>query len=198
MYSNFAKLLKPYASLFLGPSYSFKNNSQNVAVTPLSKLLNKVIIIVDGTNASFMDCPEFCEYVNMTSSSMNLRCLEYNQVLNTPDLYELQRFNCLSNMTVVIPNIVGGTGENPNSNICQEAGVNFTCMMFNLNDANFQNNMQYFNGKGKAFVLKPTCTSNSSTSSATTVTIPAAIPQTPDVSTAPRTIETSNQVTFQI
>lgn len=193
MYQNLATLLQSYDYLLLGPSYSFQNSSQNLATTPLINLLGKVVIIVDGTNNSFMDCQPFCEYVNMASGTMSLRCLNYNQVLNSPDLHELQNYNCLNNMTIVLPDIKAGTPENPNGNVCQEAGCNFTAMMFNINDGNFQNNMQFFNKNGSAFALKPTCQNDPSSQ---TVTPP--IPQTTDVSTTPRNVETAAGVTFQV
>jgi hypothetical protein len=198
MYDNLAALLESYHTLLLDPSFGFHHAASSktnlLCTTPLVNLMGKIIIMVDGTNNSFMDSPKFCEFVNITSNSMNLRCLQYNQVLNSPDLHELQHYNCLNNMTIVLPDIVGGVPENPNGNVCREAYVNFVTVMFNIRDATFEDNLQFFNKNGTAFVMKPACAGVDPSGN----TVPDPIPQKSSISSAPRDVQASNGVTFQV
>lgn len=188
MYQNLANLFKQYDSILLDPSYGFQNTSNPILkTTKLSDLMNNIIICVDESNKTFQDCPDLCEYVNLTSSSMNFRSLTYGDVVNSSDIQELQRYNTSSgNLTMVIPDTNGD--ENPNSIVTQEAAIQITCMMFNLtDDTNLIAYTNFFNKAGSAFVLVP-----SDLSSMPTTVIPDAAPQTPAVSFAPKTVNDPN------
>jgi len=155
MFQNFARLLKAYDKFFLGSEYSFEKNGTNFGNTPLLDLTKKrtIILIVDKTNNSFMDCKDFYEYVNMTSNSLFMRALHYYDVKNTPDLTELQEYN-KQNMTISMPD-VGADPENPSGIVCRESGCQMLAMMCQKNDMNLQENKAFFDKCGYAFCLKP-------------------------------------------
>jgi len=155
MYQNFANLLKHYEQFFLGPKYSFEQNGTNFGNIPLLDLNKKktIVLIVDKSNNSFMDCHDFYEYVNMTSNSIFMRALRYYDVKNTPDLSELQEYNKQS-MSISMPD-VGTNPPNPGAIVCRETGCQMIAMMYQKNDANLQENNAFFDKSGYAFALKP-------------------------------------------
>jgi hypothetical protein len=183
MYENMASIFASNDSFFLGSQYSFDNYGNNLSTIPLLSLANKIVVIVDGSNPSFLDCPSFCEYVNMTSNSMFLRSLQYSEVFNTPDLSELQAYNC-TNMSICIPDSNTGDPDNPNGIVCREAGINFIAMQFQKDDSYLQECFQFFDGVGYAFAYVAPCDPSNAT-------IPSPIPQNPVVSFAPKQISTS-------
>lgn len=189
MYQNLANIFRQYDSLFLGTQYSFDNQGENFGDVLLSSLMNKISLIVMNTNSAFMDVPQFLEYVNMFSNGPNMRCLNYYDVINTPDLPELQLYNC-ANMSIVLPDQQSNV-YNPNSSICQEAGCQMVAMQFQQpSDSNLQAYIQFFNQNGTAFALKTNCPELS-------ISIPDAIPQNPLVSYETRDVSGSNY-SFQI
>lgn len=155
MFQNFANLLKNYEQYFLGPESSYEQNGTNFGNTPLLDLTKKrtIILIVDRSNNSFMDCKDFYEYVNMTSNSIFMRALHYYNVKNTPDLSELQEYN-KQNMTISMPD-VGIDPANPSAIVCRETGCQMIAMMYQKNDTNLQENNSFFDKGGYAFCLKP-------------------------------------------
>ena len=155
MYQNLANLFQQYDTLFLDSSYSFESNGTNFGNTPLLELMGKIIVIVDkASNNAFMDCPDFFEYVNLTSNSIFMRALEYTSgIQNTPDLIELQDYNKL-NMTISLPDNVA-TPVNPSAIVCRETGAQMIAMCYQVNDVNLQENNAFFDSSGYAFALKP-------------------------------------------
>jgi hypothetical protein len=155
MFQNFANLIKNYERFFLGPAYSFEQNGTNFGNTPLLELTKKstIVLIVDKSNNSFMDCKDFYEYVNLTSNSIFMRALHYYNVKNTPDLSELQEYN-KQNMSISMPD-VGTDPPNPSAIICRETGCQMIAMMYQKNDTNLQENNAFFDNSGYAFTLKP-------------------------------------------
>lgn len=157
MYTALAALFKNYDSLFLGPKFSFENQQnstkQNLGSVPLLSLQRKIIIIADNSNKGFSANPDFYEYVNLTSNSVFMRALRYYDVKNTPDITELQTYN-KQNMTISLPNI-SAAPINPSAIICRETGCQMIAMCYQLNDVYLQENNQFFDQGGYAFVLKP-------------------------------------------
>lgn len=157
MFSALAILFKQYDSLFLGPKHSFENDTQNakqnLGSMPLLLLCGKIIVIVDNTNKSFSSNPDFYEFVNLTSNSIFMRALNYYNVKNTPDITELQTYN-KQNMTISMPDI-SATPVNPSAIICRETGCQMIAMCYQTNDVYLQENNQFFDQSGYAFVLKP-------------------------------------------
>jgi hypothetical protein len=156
MYQNFAKIFEKYSDMLMGKQYSYetiKNNTiTNYGTTPLKELMGKVSIIVDKSNTAFMECAEFYEYVNMTSNSIFMRELTFDEVKNT-DINELIEFNKLG-MTIGIPN-PGSNPDNPSSVVLRETGCQLLAMRYQNIEANVEENDAFFNDKNSAFVLKP-------------------------------------------
>uniref|UniRef100_A0A6C0H5K9 PI-PLC Y-box domain-containing protein n=1 Tax=viral metagenome TaxID=1070528 RepID=A0A6C0H5K9_9ZZZZ len=153
MYQNFASILKQYDSILLGNKYSFEYYGENLGNVPLLDLCNKIIIIVDKSNTSFLECQEFYEYVNITSNSIFMRDLHYNQIQYNPDINELTEFN-KKYMTFAMPNS-GSSPDNPNSIVIRQTGCQFIAMRYTVFDTNLEENEMFFDEKGYAFVLKP-------------------------------------------
>ena len=99
MYKNFATLFKEYDSILLPKDYDSEYNGKNFGTVELKKLMGKVVIIVERSNTSFLECPEFYKFINMTSNSVFMRALHYYDIKYTPDLTELTEFN-KQNMTI--------------------------------------------------------------------------------------------------
>jgi hypothetical protein len=152
MFNNFAKLLENYNTILLDKKYSYGYYGKNLGDVSLEQLMGKVIIIVDKNNNSFLESQEFYEYVNMTSNSIFMRAIRYNNI-NNSDINELVQFNKLG-MTICMPN---NTEKpiNPNSEVMRQAGCQLLAMCYQENDVNLQENIHFFNSYGYSFVLKP-------------------------------------------
>lgn len=180
MYENFSKLFKSYNSILLGKSHSYENNKTNLGDTPLLSLLGKIVVIVDRSNASFMQSNNFMEYVNMTSNSIFMRALRYMDIKQTPDLNELIAFNS-SNMTIALPD----TGTNPSNMstiLVRETGTQMLAIRYQEVDEFFNENKAFFDKAGYAFVLKPVRLG------ASAFTIDGPTPQNPNLSYETRVV----------
>jgi len=183
MYSNLANIFKSYDSLMLGSQYSFENDGLNLGRQPLLNFKNKIILIVDKTNNSFIQNQEFLEYVNLTSNSVFMRACRYNNdVVNNPDATELTEYN-KTNMTIVLPdNSI--SPANPSGLLCRTYGCQMVAMRYQQVDNFLEENALFFDGVGYAFVLKPDYLRY------TAVTIPDPTPQNPQLSYATRNATT--------
>jgi len=181
MYKNFAKLLEKYDSILLSKDYDSEYYGRNFGNVELKKLKGKVIIIVDRTNISFLECPEFYKFVNMTSNSMFMRALHYYDIKYTPDMNELIEYN-KQNMTIGMPD-KGSNPDNPSATIMRESGVQLLAMRYQNVDTNVEENDVFFDNNGYAFVLKPEHLRY------IPVTIPLPPPQDPKLSYATRTVK---------
>ena len=153
MYKNFAKILESYNSLLLGKDYSYENQGRNLGEVKLLDLLGKIVIIVDRSNISFLECQEFYEYVNMTSNSLFMRALHYYDIAYTPDMNELIEYNKRC-MTIGMPD-KGPDPENPSAIVLRETGTQMLAMRYQLFDTNLEESDMMFDLQGYAFVLKP-------------------------------------------
>ena len=153
MYSNFAKLLESNNNILMDKRYSFEYYGKNFGTVKLSDMAEKIVIIVDRSNTSFMESEEFYEYVNMTSKSVFSRALHYYDIINTPDMEELIGYNKL-NMTIGMPD-KGSDPENPSSITMRTYGIQMLAMRYQNVDSNLEENDAFFNEAGRAFVLKP-------------------------------------------
>jgi hypothetical protein len=181
MYQNFAKLLENYDSILLSKDYDSENNGKNFGNVPIKNLVGKVVIIVDRSNISFLECPEFYRFVNMTSNSVFMRALHYYDIKYTPDMNELIEFN-KQNMTIGMPD-KGSNPENPSSLVMREMGCQLLAMRYQKIDVNVEENDVFFDEKGYAFVLKP------ENLRYIPVTIPLPPPQNPELSYATKTVQ---------
>lgn len=153
MYSNFAKLLESNNNILMDKRYSFEYYGKNFGSVKLSDMAGKVVIIVDRSNTSFMESEAFYEYVNMTSKSVFSRALHYYDIINAPDMEELIGYNKL-NMTIGMPD-KGSDPENPSSITMRTYGIQMLAMRYQNVDTNLEENDDFFNEAGRAFVLKP-------------------------------------------
>jgi hypothetical protein len=189
MFSKFAQLLESYNNLLLDKSYSYENYGKNVGNTPILNLKGKIIIIVDKSNKSFLDNQHFLEYVNITSNSIFMRALHYYDIKNTHDLTELQNYN-KQNMTIAMPD-GGSNPPNPNGIVVRETGCQLISMRYQYIDQYLEENNNFFNENGFAFVLKPDKLRY------VPVILPDPSPQKPELSYEPRII-TSKHYDFNI
>ena len=181
MYKKFAKILEQYESILLSKDYDSEYYGQNFGNVELKKLMGKVVIIVDRSNISFLECPEFYKFINMTSNSVFMRALHYYDIKYTPDMNELIDFN-KQNMTIGMPD-KGSNPENPSSVVMREMGCQLLGMRYQYIDVNVEENDIFFNENGYAFVLKPEKLRYIPT------TIPMPPPQNPELAYAPRTVQ---------
>ena len=180
MYKNFAKLLEKFDSLLLGKDYSYENQGRNLGEVKLLDFVGKIVIIVDRSNISFLECQEFYEYVNMTSNSIFMRALHYYDIAYSPDMNELIEYNKRC-MTLGMPD-KGTSPDNPSGIVLRETGTQMLAMRYQLFDTNLEESDMFFDFAGYAFVLKPEKLRY------VPVTIDAPPPQNPEVSYATRSI----------
>ena len=179
IYDNLAKIFKSYDNIMLGKKYSYENNGKNIGAQPLISFMNKIILIVDKSNNSYLENKEFMEYLNMTSNSVFMRALSYYDVKNTPDINELEQFNQRC-MTIVYPDS-GVNPSNPSGMLCRAAGCQMVAMRYQHVDNFLKENAVFFDEGGYAFVLKP------ENLRYRPVTIPTPTPQNPAYSYQTRT-----------
>ncbi len=181
MYQNFAKLLENYDSILLSKDYDSEYYGKNFGDVEIKKLMGKVVIIVDRSNISFLETPEFYKFINMTSNSVFMRALHYYDIKYTPDMNELIDFN-KQNITIGMPD-KGTNPENPSSIVMREMGCQLLGMRYQNMDANIEENNIFFDENGYAFVLKP------ENLRYVPITIPLPPPQNPELSYATRTVQ---------
>jgi len=181
MYKNFAKLLESYDSILMSKDYDSEYYGKNFGNVELKKLMGKVVIIVDRSNISFLECPEFYKFINMTSNSVFMRALHYYDIQYSPDMNELIEFN-KQNMTIGMPD-KGADPENPSAIVMRETGCQLLGMRYQKIDTNVEENDIFFDENGFAFVLKPEKLRY------IPVTIPLPPPQNPELSYATRTVQ---------
>jgi hypothetical protein len=154
MYEKMAKLIElSLPDLTLGSEYSYENNGKNIGQIPLSKLMGKVVIIVDRSNPLF-ESTKLDEYVNLASNSIFMRAVRYSSgVKYTPDIDELIYYN-KKNMTLVMPDI-SGVNTNYSPQLALACGSQFVSLCFQNFDTNMEAYSALFDKNGTAFVLKP-------------------------------------------
>jgi hypothetical protein len=153
MYSNLANIFKSYDTILLGKEYSYETSGHNLGGEPLLNFMNKVILIFDRTNTSFLENKDLMEYVNMTSNSIFMRAYSYYDVKNNPDLQELREYN-KRNMTIVFPDS-GTNPVNPNGILSRDAGCQMVAMRYQYVDNFLIQNTTFFDNCSYAFCLKP-------------------------------------------
>lgn len=157
MYKNLAAIFKANNNMLLGKEYSYEYSTQdaklNLGKVPLLELKNKIILVIDASNRSFMDCKELYEFVNMTSNSAIMRALHNYDIQYTPDLKELIEFNKQC-MTMAMPD-KGANPGNPSGALVRETGSQFIAMRFQKDDVYLEESNLFFDKAGYAFVLKP-------------------------------------------
>jgi hypothetical protein len=182
MYTNLAHIFASYNSYMLGPDYSFESSGTNLGNVPLLSLQNKIILIIDRSNTSFLENSNLVEYVNLTSNSVFARLYTYYNVKNNPDINELTEYN-KTGMTIVLPD-GGSNPTNPSGMVCRASGCQMVAMRYQYVDNYLMENALFFDEGGYAFVLKPPPLRY------TPVTVAAPTPQNPNYSYETRSAST--------
>lgn len=134
--------------------------------TPISDLMNKIVIVVDkkiapkyadspdcSTGDSNQKCFNLKNYVNMESNSDDLRTYKHNMLLDTPPIRPVIMDDKTTDITVLkmsYPDIEGTTtaNVNPNASLLQkDYGVNFVMMQLYLVDSTLKEHEQLFDEK---------------------------------------------------
>ena len=153
MYQKLAEIFKSNETKILGKEYSYENERHNLGEIPILNLQGKIIIIIDKSNSSFMECKDLYEFVNMTSNSIFMRALNYYNIQYSPDLNELIEYNKRC-MTIAMPD-KGADPANPSGILVRETGSQMIAMRYQNYDTNLEENEMFFNKAGYAFALKP-------------------------------------------
>jgi len=187
IYPQLAKYVKTaFAGKLLDAEYGYEgrpNNpagSKNLAIEPLLKLKNKVIIICDQAQNNFRETP-FEELVNLSSGTPYFQEQRNYDIQYTHDPDGFIDFN-KKNMTLTMPDL-----SSLNNNVPAGLHMSYGCQMVSMNYQNLDSSMKYyfkkFNDAGTAFLLKP----------ANLRYIPVVVkdppPQNPQLSYAPRSID---------
>jgi len=128
-------------------------NTNNITEEPLYYFQNKIIVILDRSNTTALDCANLMEYVNLTSNSLYCRLINNFTMVNSQDQQELLEFNKRT-MTIVTPDI-GINKNNPDVNKSKLLGIQFNANNFYQKDNSLNNSINMFNSAGCAFILKP-------------------------------------------
>ena len=153
MYNKLVEIFQSYDTMMLGNSFSYESGGKNLGEVPLLNFMNKVILIVDKHDQSFLQHDELLEYINLTSSSDYMRVYRYSDMENNADVNELTFFNKRA-MTMIIPDEKSNP-SNPNGALCRETGCQMIAMRLQYNDSNLKDEIEFFNKCGYAFCLKP-------------------------------------------
>ena len=153
LYDNMATIFGKYSNKILGNGDSFADRGQNFGNTPLSKLIGKIVIVVDGLNKTYEESPKFLEYVNLVSNSNYMWSFKFFDILNTYEPEELTNHN-KSNMTIVLPNL-GNNPDNPSALLSRQYGCQMVAMRYQTIDSYLLENIKFFDENKHAFVLKP-------------------------------------------
>jgi hypothetical protein len=182
MYKNFALLLKAYDNILLGKEYDSEYQGRNFGTVTMNNLLGKVVIIVEKINTTYLECPEFYKFINMTSNSVFMKAIRYNDIASMQIVAdELIEYN-KQNMTICMPDL-GSNPPNPYFNALTTTGCQFIAMKYTTIDANLDINDAFFDDHGSAFVLKP------ENLRYIPITIPLPPQQNPDLAYATKTIQ---------
>jgi hypothetical protein len=104
-------------------------------------------------NNAFLENQDFLEYVNITSNSMFMRCYNYYNIKNNPDIDELTEYN-KGSMTIVLPDN-GANPDNPSGYLSRALGCQCVAMRYQYVDNNLMENTLFFDTNTYAFCLKP-------------------------------------------
>jgi hypothetical protein len=136
----------------LSKKFSYENKGRNIGSFNISKLLKKIIIVVDKSNPIFVNSL-LNEYVNITSNSAFIRTLRFHDIKYTHDREDIKFYN-KQNMSIILPNL-----STSNKNYSYLFPMEHGCQIIALSFQNFDENMkaytEFFDENGYAFVLKP-------------------------------------------
>jgi hypothetical protein len=138
-------------ALLLDSQYSYENGGKSLGNVLMSQLSKKMVILVDRSNATYLESKSFCEYVNGASGTAYIRLLRSSDLKNNGDLTELTEFG-RTGMTILMPDI-GNNPANPNFTQANGAGVQFVAMR--LKPMNDYGQVAFFDVALAGIVVKP-------------------------------------------
>lgn len=140
-------------SRLLGPNYSYQYQGNNFGTTSLKSLRNKIIIIMDQSNPSFLDT-QLEEYINLASNAPFMRVLRFSDgIAQCGDKQELLEYN-KKNMSIVLPDRSIGI-ENYATPDAEALGCQFSALAYQVKDAEVEYDISTFESRGSAFRLRP-------------------------------------------
>lgn len=153
MYEKLASIFQG-SSHILGGAYSYFTHAKSLGMMPIKSILGKIVVTVDSTNSAAIDNEDLREFINIPSNSTYMRALNYNDVKYSPDIDELTTYNSQYGLTLVMPD-KGVNPTNPSRILCHDNGSNMVAMRYQLFDEYLEENEEFFNNAGFAFVKKP-------------------------------------------
>ena len=145
--SNFPNLLSKNDK-----KYAFEAHGENIGQCPLGAFVGQVIVIVDNKDNKYKKT-RLEELINFTSSTPFFRQLRNYEVVYTHDMEGLIDYN-RKNMTITTPDY-SSDNKNVPAGLHHRFGCQFVCMNYQNMDKNLDYYIDFFQGKGTAFVLKP-------------------------------------------
>jgi hypothetical protein len=153
IYDKMAGIFKLFDDKMTSKMTSYANYNNNFGNIPLNKINNKIVLIVDGLNNTYLQSEHFFEYVNIVSNSNYLWLFRYYDIVNNPDIDDLTDNNKY-NATIVLPDS-GNNPSNPSGLLARSYGCQMIAMRYQYIDSYLEENNNFFNTNGYAFVLKP-------------------------------------------
>ena len=191
MYKALVKILQKYNDRLLGAQHSYTNGSNIGTKFKLSELANKIVLIADADNTSFKENSDLTALINATSHSDIIRCFQYFQVKNPPDLEELENYNKGGFMTIVLPD--GGVNPpNPSAIFARAMGCQMVAMRYQYVDNYLISDIKFFDDSGYAYCKKQ------DKDRYVPVIIDPPIPQDPALDPAPKSVDTDLGVTITV
>jgi Phosphatidylinositol-specific phospholipase C, X domain len=154
--SSIADIFDNYRSILLGPDYSYNTNNSNFVSTQLSKLKNKVSVLVESDSIDYTINTRFMEYVNCSKVTGFLNIMTQSEFTNMKSLPDMIEYN-KQNLTIIVPNPKDVNPQNTILEAYQYAGCQCVCMLLWQNDIDTMTSSttNVFNKYKTAFVLKP-------------------------------------------
>jgi len=179
MYKKLADILQASPHI-LGKQYSYFNHDINLCMEPVKNIMGKIVITVDSTNSAAIDNEDLREFINIPSNSTYMRALNYNDMKYSPDIDEQTQYNLQYGFTLVMPD-KGVNPSNPSRILCHDNGSNMVAMRYQLFDEYLEENEEFFNNAGFAFVKKP----NSKISKPVKIEMPEKLSKTEEMLLSP-------------
>jgi hypothetical protein len=180
MLNNLAQVFQDNTNIMLGKEYSFESGNTNFGKTKLTDIMGKCVLIIDKSNTGYLENQNILEYLNLTSNSIFMRAIPYNQITSNPDVNELTDFN-KRGMSIVFPDNTSNP-SNPSGMLCRAYGCQMVAMRYQYVDNYLEENALFFDKCSYAFCLKPARLRY------IPVTIDEPIPQNPEYSYQTRNI----------
>lgn len=168
IYTHMAKKVEQiFQGRLLSPKYGYSgkysDSNHSVKLSPISKLMGKVIIICQDLNTHNLIGSDFMEFVNLSNIEGNgfINIIRYSKAKNPIEgREEFVKFN-KENLTVCLPDTHNDnvTIINEGFALCKNRGIQFIAMHYangrESSNNELQNSIRYHAKNLYAYVLKP-------------------------------------------